>query len=474
MRNKAAREQLDQVFARQRKRALSLRVEPLQRRVVRLRLLKKWIENNEKWIQQAIYADFGKPADSVSLSEVYPLLTEIKDAINNIKSWSKGVKVDSSMAYLSTISHIAYEPKGVCLIIAPWNFPFLLTLGPLVSALAAGNTVMLKPSEMTPNTSNLIDKLINELFHEDEVAVFQGDANVSKKLLTLPFDHIFFTGSTQVGKIIMSAAADHLASVTLELGGKSPTVIDETVSINDAAKKIAWGKFMNNGQTCVAPDHLIVHESIFEEFITALKIQITKLFDSENLGFSKSPDYARVINKQHFERLRELYNDAVSGGGKLIMGGEMIASECFISPTLLTDISPVSKITSEEVFGPLLPIIKYSSLDEVIMQVNSQPKPLAFYYFGNSRKNRKRLMRETSSGTFCVNDCVIQFSHPNLPFGGVNHSGMGKSHGEYGFLAFSNEKAVLRQRVGLTTTKLVYPPYGKRTHIILKLLKKYF
>lgn len=436
--------------------------------------MKKWIDSNDKMIQKGIYDDFKKPAGAVDVSEIYPVLTELKDAIANLKRWVKDTKVDTSVAYLGTAASVKYEPKGVCLIISPWNFPFLLTVGPLISALTAGNTVIIKPSEMTPHTSEIIDKMIGDLYKEDHVAVFKGDAAMSQMLLKLPFDHIFFTGSPQVGKVIMRAAAEHLTSVTLELGGKSPTVVDETANIRDAAQKIAWGKFINNGQTCVAPDYILVHESIQDQFLSELRQYVSRLFDAGNQGFKQSEDYARVVNQKHLIRLLELVDDAVSLGAKLAIPKEVDEEDCYLSPVILTQVSFSARVMQEEVFGPVLPVLTFSSLDEVITQVNEQPKPLAFYYFGRSRKTCKKLLSQTSSGTFCINDCVLQFGHPHLPFGGVNNSGIGKSHGKYGFLAFSNEKAVLRQRVGLTTTKLVYPPYGKRTQLIGTLLKKYF
>ncbi|MEO1098987.1 MAG: aldehyde dehydrogenase family protein [Bacteroidota bacterium] len=472
--DKTILDRVNHIFDRQKKNSLILRGESLSNRIKRLRSLKKWIDSNDKMIQKGIYDDFKKPAGAVDVSEIYPVLTELKDAIANLKRWVKDTKVDTSIAYLSTTASVKYEPKGVCLIISPWNFPFLLTVGPLISALAAGNTVIIKPSEMTPHTSDIIDKMIGDLYKEDHVAVFKGDAAMSQMLLKLPFDHIFFTGSPQVGKVIMRAAAEHLTSVTLELGGKSPTVVDETANIRDAAQKIAWGKFINNGQTCVAPDYILVHESIQDQFLSELRQYVSRLFDAGNQGFKQSEDYARVVNQKHLIRLLELVDDAVSLGAKLAIPKEVDEEDCYLSPVILTQVSFSARVMQEEVFGPVLPVLTFSSLDEVITQVNEQPKPLAFYYFGRSRKTCKKLLSQTSSGTFCINDCVLQFGHPHLPFGGVNNSGIGKSHGKYGFLAFSNEKAVLRQRVGLTTTKLVYPPYGKRTQLIGTLLKKYF
>ncbi|MEM1407414.1 MAG: aldehyde dehydrogenase family protein [Bacteroidota bacterium] len=472
--DKTILDRVNHIFGKQKKNSLILRGESLSNRIKRLKSLKRWIDSNDKMIQKAIFDDFKKPAGAVDISEIYPVLTELKDAIANLKRWAKATKVDTSVAYLSTTASVKYEPKGVCLIISPWNFPFLLTLGPLISALAAGNTVIIKPSEMTPHTSDIMDKMIGDLYREDYVAVFKGDAAMSQMLLKLPFDHIFFTGSPHVGKVVMRAAAEHLTSITLELGGKSPTVVDETANIRDAAQKIAWGKFMNNGQTCVAPDYILVHESVQDQFLSELKKYVSKLFDTGNQGFKQSEDYARVVNQRHLTRLLELVDDAVSSGARLAIPKEVDEEDCFLSPVILTRVSFNTRVMQEEVFGPVLPVLTFSSLNEVITRVNEQPKPLAFYYFGRSRKTRKKLLSETSSGTFCINDCVLQFGHPHLPFGGVNNSGIGKSHGKYGFLAFSNEKAVLRQRVGLTTTKLVYPPYGKRTQLISKLLKKYF
>ena len=461
------------VFDLQKEHAERLRTEKLAGRITRLKALKKWIEKNEYLIQKAIYKDFKKPASEVDMTEIYPVLTELKDALRHIKKWARSTPVDSSVAYLSTRSRVEYEPKGVCLIIAPWNFPFNLTIGPLVSAIAAGNTAMIKPSEMTPNTSELMDKMVGEIFREEEVAVFTGNVEVSKELLKLPFDHIFFTGSPAVGKIIMRAAAEHLTSVTLELGGKSPTIVDDNANLEDAAEKIAWGKFMNNGQTCVAPDYVLVHKSVKDMFVDALKVQSQKLFFSQGQT-TASADYARIVNQNHYSRLQGLVDEAVQKGASVAFGNESDQDERFIAPTVLTNVPMDAEIMEEEIFGPVLPIIEYENFDDTIDLINQKPKPLALYYFGQSKKRQKKLISSTSSGGVCINDCVLQFGHPNLPFGGVNNSGIGKSHGKYGFLAFSNEKPVLKQRVGLTTTKLVYPPYNKRVQAVLHLLKRYF
>ncbi|ELR72786.1 Aldehyde dehydrogenase [Fulvivirga imtechensis AK7] len=463
-----------EVFRKQRAKALTLRTERLNERTKRLKKLQLWIEKNQKAIQDAVYRDFKKPALEVNITEIYPVLTEIKHALLHLKNWAKPKKVDAPVSMLGTTSFIRYEPKGVCLIIAPWNFPFNLAVGPLVSALAAGNTVILKPSEMTRYTSELIDSMIGDIFTEDEVRVFNGGVDVSQALLQLPFDHIFFTGSPAVGKHVMRAAAENLTSVTLELGGKSPAIVDETANIKDTAEKIAWGKFINNGQTCVAPDYVLIHPLVKGAFIDQLKLASQRLFNHDGQGFQQSKDYARIINNNHFNRLDGLIKDAVEKGANIVMGGNLVSEDRFIPPTVLTDVAEDARILEEEIFGPVLPVVEYSSIEDVIQTVNNKPKPLALYYFGQSNKNKRAILNATSSGAVCINECVLHFNHPNLPFGGVNNSGMGKSHGWYGFLAFSNEKPVLRQRIGFTTTKTVYPPYNNRVKSIVKLLTKYF
>ncbi|GAA0892147.1 aldehyde dehydrogenase family protein [Fulvivirga kasyanovii] len=465
---------IEEVFSKQQKQSLLMRSENTKQRARRLKALQLWIEKNQKSIQDAIYRDFKKPAVEVNITEIYPVLTEIRHALENLNNWAKPAKVDAPLSLVGTTSYIQYEPKGVCLIIAPWNFPFNLAIGPLVSALAAGNTVVLKPSEMTPHTSELIDTMIGELFKEDEVRVFNGGIEISQELLKLPFDHIFFTGSPAVGKIVMKAAAEHLTSVTLELGGKSPAIVDQTCNLKDAAEKIAWGKFINNGQTCVAPDYVLAHHSVADALKEHLITAARQLFDSQKQGFDLSADYARIVNRKHYDRINELISDALENGAEIAMGGETKPDENFIPPTILTGVSENATVMEEEIFGPVLPIQTYDKIEEAIEFINGKPKPLALYYFGRHSSNKKLILNNTSSGAVCINDCVLHFNHPNLPFGGVNNSGLGKSHGWHGFMAFSNEKPVLKQRVGLTTSKTVYPPYNNRVRQIVNLLMKYF
>ncbi|MBL7835417.1 MAG: aldehyde dehydrogenase family protein [Cyclobacteriaceae bacterium] len=437
----------------------SFRLESVAERKTRLRKLRTWVKANQQAIREAMHADFRKPAAEVDTTEILPVLDEIKQALDNLDRWAQAKKVDASLTMLGTRSVIMYEPKGVCLIVSPWNYPFNLSAGPLVSALAAGNVVILKPSEMTPHTSALISRMCREVFTQNEVSVFEGGTDVSQELLKLPFDHIFFTGSPSVGKIVMRAAAENLASVTLELGGKSPTIVLPSANAKEAAQRIAVTKFINNGQTCIAPDYVLAHESIAGYLIKHLKEQIPALFGGTDKKISNSPDYARIVNEKHFSRLSDMLRDAESKGATVETGGQLDFSQRFFEPVVLSNVSHASRVMEEEIFGPILPILTYQSLDEIIQYINARPKPLALYVFGTRQAEITRIKKETSSGTVCVNDCAIQFLHPNLPFGGVNTSGIGKSHGYYGFLAFSNEKPVLRQRTGLTAFRFFYPPY---------------
>lgn len=447
------------LFEKQKVKALELRSEPLKNREVRLKKIEAWLLGHQEELQQAIFNDFGKPYTETTTSEIFPVLGEIRHTLAHLHQWAAPKKIDAPLTYLGTRSEIRHEPKGVCLIIAPWNYPFNLCIGPLISCMAAGNTAIIKPSEMTPHTSGLIKKMIASLFSEDEVAVIEGGAEITTELLSLPFDHIFFTGSPTVGKIVMKAAAEHLSSVTLELGGKSPTVIDDTANLYDAAKRIAFGKFINNGQTCIAPDYILIHESKKEKFIALLKENVQLQFGEGNKIDEHSKDYARIINEKHFQRIDSLVQDAMQKGATIELDGSKNELTRFLSPIILSNVAMNSHIMEEEIFGPVLPIITYTNDNEVVHIINSKPKPLGMYIFSNNKKFRETLINRTSAGAVCINDCIIQFTHPDLPFGGVNNSGIGKAHGHYGFLSFSNEKPSIRQKHGLSSTYFFYPPY---------------
>lgn len=463
-----------QVFERQKAKAILLRREPLKERISRLRRLESWIHKNRDRIKSAVHQDFRKPLLEVDTSEIYPVLTEIRHTLKHLEEWSRPKKIDATLSYIGTRSEIRYEPKGVCLIIAPWNFPFNLCAGPLVSCLAAGNTAILKPSEMTPHTSALIREMVSELFDEDLVAVIEGGVEVSQSLLTIPFDHIFFTGSPAIGKVVMKAASVNLTSVTLELGGKSPTVIDETANLKDAAKRIAFGKFINNGQTCIAPDYVQIHANVKEKFTELLKQEILKLFGEGKSIDENSPHYARVVNEKHFQRLNQLLRDAIDHGAQPEILGVIGAATNFFPPVLLSSVPDSARVMEEEIFGPILPIVTYQNKEEVLNQINKRPKPLALYVFSTRRSFREYIIQNTSAGGVCMNECILQFTHPNLPFGGVNNSGIGKSHGYFGFLAFSNEKPVLRQKRGWAGPYLLHPPYTAGMKKIVDILLKWF
>lgn len=460
-------------FDELKRKSADLKREAMSTRKARLSKLLHWLMSNRQRVKEAVFADFRKPEVEVDISEVYPVIGEIKHTLKNLDRWSQPTKVDAPINYLGTWSEIQYEPKGVCLIISPWNFPFNLCIGPLVSCLAAGNAALLKPSEATPHTSRLIAEMVKEVF-DGEVVVVEGDKDVAAALLELPFDHIFFTGSPTVGKVVMRAAANHLTSVTLELGGKSPAIIDRSARLKEAAKRIAFGKFLNNGQTCIAPDYVLIHEDKKEEFIAHLKSEVTSFFGQGRKINEESDSYGRLVNEQHFGRLKEMLEDAIERGAKLEYSGEIKRETRFFHPVIMTGVSMDAKVMTEEIFGPILPVLTFKDQREVVEIVNNKPKPLALYIFSTTRKFKDFILGETSSGTVCINDCVTQFTHPNLPFGGVNNSGIGKSHGYYGFVAFSNEKPVLKQKRGFALAYLFHPPFSKRMRTLLEPIIRWF
>ncbi|HLK97594.1 MAG TPA: aldehyde dehydrogenase family protein, partial [Hymenobacter sp.] len=349
--------------------------------------------------------------------------------------------------------------------------PFSLMVKPLVSAIAAGNVSILKPSEMAPHTAQFLSRMVNELFPAEEVAVFEGDASVAQALLELPFNHIFFTGSPAVGKIVMAAAAKHLASVTLELGGKSPSIVDETADLKTAAEQIAWGKYLNNGQTCIAPDYVLVHSSVKEPFLTEFRQAVKRMYNAEGQGIESSDSYARMVNNRHFQRVRSLLNDAVQQGATVTMGGTMNTDQNFIEPTVVENVTDDMRIMQEEIFGPVLPVVTFSKPDEALAVINGKEKPLALYIHSRSRRNIDYLMERTSAGDTIINDVMLQFGNVELPFGGVNNSGIGKSNGFFSFQELSNQRGVMERRFG--TMKFLYPPYTNRVKKLINFVIKH-
>ncbi|SHG49627.1 aldehyde dehydrogenase family protein [Massilia sp. CF038] len=464
----AAPEKMAAVFDSQLATALRWRESSTRERIERVRRLREAMLARRQQFYDAFAQDYRKAPAEVEASEFLPVMEEIRHVLGRLKRWMKPVKAWPTNTMLGTSAWIQYQPRGRVLIIAPWNYPLSLCFGPLVSALAAGNTAIIKPSEMMPAVSALMASIIAEVFPENEVALFEGSLPTSTALLAMPFDHIFFTGSPAVGKIVMAAAAKNLTSVTLELGGKSPTIVDDSANLTLAAETIMWGKFINNGQTCVAPDLVYVHKSVKADFIAKCKAVLQTRYGAGPAQQKDSPDLTRIVNRRHTQRVASLLTDAVARGAVVQTGGEVDEASCYIAPTLLDNIGPGSAILEEEIFGPLLPIIEYEQIDRVLEEINAAPKPLALYIWSTNQKQIDKVLLRTSSGGACVNHCVAQFAHGNLPFGGVNNSGMGNAHGIYGFRAFSHERGVLRSSP-LMLIKMFFPPYtANRTMLIRK------
>ncbi|WP_423822892.1 aldehyde dehydrogenase family protein [Salinisphaera sp. SPP-AMP-43] len=451
---------LRRLFDAQRPRALALRSSTADDRIAKLKRLRELMFDKREAIHAACHADFAKPGAEVEATEILPVVAEARHAIRKLKSWMKPKRKLPTQLLLGTSAEVRTEPRGVCLIISPWNYPINLSLGPLVSAIAAGNTVILKPSEMTPHCTAFLEEFIAELFEPEEVAVVTGAVETAQALLDLPFDHIFFTGSPAVGRHVMAAAAKHLASVTLELGGKSPAIVDRSANIEAAAASLVWGKFANNGQTCIAPDYVYVHAAIKDDFVAACRAALDKLYGPRD-QIAANPDYCRIVNDKHYQRLRELLEDAIERGAKLPVGTVPANDERFLAPTLLTQVDDDARIMDEEIFGPLLPILTFDDINTPIAAINARPKPLALYVYARDNALVEAVLSRTSAGGSCVNQAMLHFLHDRLPFGGVNNSGLGQSHGHYGYLAFSHERAVLRDRFSLAF--LFRPPYNRFT-----------
>lgn len=459
------------LFSKQRKNQYKLGNRNYKQRIIRLNALQRAIEvTYRNQIIDALLKDLNKPKVETELTEIYQIIADIKHAKKHLRQWMRKQRVETPLSMLGSSSYYIYEPKGVCLIISPWNFPFNLTFGPLVSAIAAGNTAIIKPSEMTPNCSTLMAKIVTDVFSEDEVVLVEGEVKVSTALLELPFNHIFFTGSPNVGKIVMSAAAKNLASVTLELGGKSPTVIDSTANIDKAAKKIMWGKYMNAGQICVSPDYVLIDEVKKLEFIESCKKWI-KHFYTEEPKDSKS--FARIVTLKHFERLKSHIENAENFNAKIEVGGQLDSDSKYIAPTIISNLKDEATLLQEEIFGPILPIVTYKTLDEAINYINAKERPLALYIYSKSKANTKKVIQHTRAGGTCINNNIIHYANHNLPFGGTNNSGIGKSHGFFGFEAFSNKRAVVKQHT-FGVTELLFPPYTNLKEKLARLTIKWF
>jgi aldehyde dehydrogenase (NAD+) len=436
-----------------------------QDRIIKLKKLKNEILRLREEIKLALHADFKKPHAESELTEIHTVIDEINFAIKNLKRWMKPKKVPTPIALWGTSSAIHYESKGVVLILSPWNYPFSLMINPIVAAVAAGNCIIGKPSEKTPHTSEILKKIIESVFPQNEVAMILGGVEVAQSLLELPFDHIFFTGSISVGKKIMEAAAKNLTPVTLELGGKSPVIIDTDVDLEHAVLKIAWGKFINGGQTCVAPDYVFVPESIKDRFISLLSSQIENFYGKNPEQRRNSPDFARLIDKGSFNRLKgKIINE------QLCIDDPMVEAENFMAPTFF-ETTLESEIMRDEIFGPILPIISYRDLSDPIRFIQSRSKPLALYIFSKEKSFIENILSSTTSGGVAINEVILQLANPHLPFGGIGHSGLGSYHGHFGFKVFSHERAIVRKNF-FSLIHLYFPPYkGRVNYWAYKLLR---
>ncbi|WP_238805435.1 aldehyde dehydrogenase family protein [Emticicia aquatica] len=461
--------QVKKLFDLQKQNAFNIAKTNAKERITKIKKVMNWVLENEKRIADALFADHKKHPAEVKISEIMPIVGEAKYIIKHLAQWMRPEDIETPLKMIGTISKVIHEAKGNCLIISPWNYPFNLAIKPLLQAISAGNVVILKPSEVVPHASKLISEMIAELFEENEIAVVEGDADVSTELLKLKFSHIFFTGSPAIGKVVMAAAAKNLTSITLELGGKSPTIIDETANIKAAAQAITAMKFLNNGQTCIAPDYIYIHESKTADFINEANQYLSKMYGNDVL---QNPDYCRVVNNRHYGRVKSYLDDAVSKGAKVVGGGHTNDEENYIEPTILKDVNDEMKVMQEEIFGPILPILEFSDTEEVIDYVNKGEKPLALYIFSKKRSNINYLLQNTSAGASVINETTIHYLQDNLPFGGVNNSGIGKSFGKYGFEEFSNKRAIVENK--FAQFSLFHPPYTNRVMKMLDIVIKWF
>lgn len=415
-----------------------------------LKKLRAAVITYEDRICDALYADFKKPKFESLATETQFVLYELDEALKNINYWSRPKRVNSTWVNFPSSDWLYPQPYGNTLIIAPWNYPFLLTISPLIGALAAGNTAVLKPSEFTSSTSKIINEIITEVFPEDYVAVVEGGIETSQELVSLKWDYIFFTGSTKVGKIIYQKAAEHLTPVTLELGGKNPCIVDESASIAVSAKRIVWGKFLNCGQTCIAPDYILVHKKVKKELVTELGKSISALYGP---SVENSPDLARIAHTSHYKDLKEMLT-----GQRILLGGDFNDQNLYIAPTLVDEPKLDSIIMQGEIFGPLLPIISYETEEDIHSYISNYEKPLALYVFSKRKKFREKIINAYSFGGGVMNDTLLHITNSTLPFGGVGASGIGRYHGKYSFDTFSHQKAIIKKSFW-PEIPLRYPPY---------------
>ncbi len=442
----------------------------INERITLLHHLEKSILANRNKIVEGLHLDFRKSKIEAESTEIFPVLSEIRLFRKKLKKWAKTKTISNNIVFFGSDAKIQYEPKGNCLIISPWNYPFQLSIIHLIACVAAGNTAIVKPSEFSPNTNKVLREIINEVFKPNHVALIEGEIEETTHLLSKKFDHIHFTGSPKVGKVVMEAGAKHLTSVTLELGGKSPLIIDDTLDIKTVVAKASWGKLINNGQTCIAPDYILIKENRLNEFIEAFKEHINNVFKEDP---EQSPDLARMINTRNFARVKNLIEDAINKGANCPFGNVYNEENLYIKPTLLTNLSADALILEEEIFGPVFPIITYKTDKDVTNYINKGEKPLALYIFSKDQKFIQNICNQTSSGAVLINETLLHIMHPNLPFGGVNNSGIGVSTGRFGFEDFSHAKPVLNVNQLFSPTRFLNYPYNSFTQKLIDFMIKY-
>ena len=442
-------------FQRLRNQVPQQRLTTARERIAMLDALYAEVWRRRADLHSAMYADFRKPAEEVDLTEIYVLKSEVAYVKRRLKGWMRPKRVRGGLAMLGSAAWVRHESKGVALILAPWNYPMQLLFRPLVSALAAGCTVLLKPSEMTPKTAQVLQEIVEAVFDPSVVQLVQGGPEVAQALLAEPFNHVYFTGSPAVGRIVMAAAAKHPCSVTLELGGKSPAIVDESADLKVVARRLAWGKCVNAGQICVSPDYALVPTSLRDAFVDALRSAMIAQYGPDP---AKSPDYQRIVNSRHAARIAGLIQDAVDRGARVAHGGQVDPERAYIAPTILVDVPRDALILSEEVFGPVLPVLTYDHELDLVAEVESRPTPLALYLYSVQRKKVRRLLNRLQSGGAAINQSVVHVGHRALPFGGHGNSGIGAGHGHYGFLEFTHQRGVYQQILPSAAEALA-PPY---------------
>jgi aldehyde dehydrogenase (NAD+) len=467
-------EDLPALLSTMRAHAPTVRQADAAQRKAKLQRLADALLDRRTAIAKALDADFGKAPVEVDLTEIKAVTKEAEFAIARLDEWMAPDRVAAPLLFTGTRSEIHYEPKGVVLILSPWNYPVNLTLGPLVGAIAAGNCAVLKPSEHAPHTTAVLQDLIGDLFDDREVRVVTGGPDVAEALTHQPFDHIYFTGSPGVGRHVMRAAADNLTSVTLELGGKSPAVVDRTADLDRAAARIAWSKFTNAGQTCIAPDYVLVEQPVHDALVDRIRDTIEQFYGATPTAQQTSDDYARLIHADHYEAVVGLLEDAVEHGATVATGGRHEAEDNYVAPTVLTDVPMDAQIMQDEIFGPLLPVLPYQTLDEALDIINDRPAPLSLYVFSERDATVDTVLSRTTAGSTCVNEGFLHFVNPNLPFGGKGESGIGRGHGLRSFREFSNERSVLRRTYGSDFINTLYPPYDRLTSQVADWVLRFF